>query len=189
MTAPASAGSHGTNFPAQHCQCSSLLTATHLLAERCAARARAAHRSRTMHTAGGSQTTPAAPLLNAKSQIQAYSSPSWCSNTSFASLPPVCVPYTKPGSHTFLSVDSSAWFTEHHWTHFKRIQCWKMIFSESFINLRVPNHICSGKRNSKRSPNKNNRTIIAWKFWLPINYKSIQLCDNLCFHLWNHSCY
>lgn len=170
MTAPASAGSHGTNFSAQHCQRSSLLTATHLLAERCAARARAARRSRTMHTAGGSQTTPFAPLWNAKSQIQAYSSQSWCSNTSFASLPPVCVPYPKPGSHTFLSVQSSAWFTKHHWAHFKIIQCWKKRFSVNLLLIYMCQNISAvEKENSKRSPNKNNRTIIAWKFWLPIN--------------------
>lgn len=35
MTAPASAGNRCANFPAQQCQCSSLLTATHLLAENC----------------------------------------------------------------------------------------------------------------------------------------------------------
>lgn len=37
MSAPASAGNRCANFPAQRCQCSSLLTATHLLAESCAA--------------------------------------------------------------------------------------------------------------------------------------------------------
>lgn len=107
----------------------------------------------------------------------------------FTSLPRVYVLYTKPGSHTFLSVESSTWFAEHHWAHFRRIHCWKMIFSELFINQRMPNHICGEKKNTKRNPNENNRTIIAWRFWLPINYNSIQLHDNLRFHLWNHSCY
>lgn len=109
----------------------------------------------------------------------------------FASLLRVYVLYMKAGSHNFLCVESSMRFIKHHRAHFRRIHCWKMICSECFINQHMSNHICrkKKKKSTKINPNKNNRTIIAWRFWLPINYNPIQLHDNLCFQLRNHSGY
>jgi len=63
-----------------------------------------------------------------------------------ASLLCVYLLYTKAGRHNFLCVESSMWFTKHHRAHFRRIHCWKMVFSECFINQHMSNHICRKKK-------------------------------------------